>query len=61
MVVRSKMMSDSTRHAAPTRAADGDRIQVAQLLTEAAAQGRLPMDEYENRLTPPPPTTISTN
>jgi hypothetical protein len=32
------------------RAADTDRIQVAQLLTEAAAQGRLPMAEYEDRL-----------
>lgn len=32
------------------RAADTDRIQVAQLLTEAAAQGRLPMTEYEDRL-----------
>jgi hypothetical protein len=32
------------------RAADTDRIQVAQLLTEAAAQGRLPMPEYEDRL-----------
>ena len=33
------------------RAADTDRIQVAQLLTDAAAQGRLPMSEYEDRLT----------
>ena len=33
------------------RAADTDRIQVAQLLTDAAAQGRLPMSEYEERLT----------
>jgi uncharacterized protein DUF1707 len=33
------------------RAADNDRIQVAQLLTDAAAQGRLPMSEYEDRLT----------
>lgn len=32
------------------RAADTDRIQVAQLLTDAAAQGRLPMTEYEDRL-----------
>ena len=31
-------------------AADTDRIQVAQLLTDAAAQGRLEMSEYENRL-----------
>jgi len=34
-----------------SRAADTDRIQVAQLLTDAAAQGRLPMSEYEDRLT----------
>lgn len=33
------------------RAADTDRIQVAQFLTDAAAQGRLPMSEYEQRLT----------
>lgn len=33
------------------RAADTDRIQVAQLLTEAAAQGQLQMSEYEDRLT----------
>lgn len=31
--------------------ADADRIQVAQLLTDAAAAGRLPMPEYEDRLT----------
>jgi DUF1707 SHOCT-like domain len=36
---------------APTRAADTDRIQVAQLLTDAAAQGRLQMSDYEDRLT----------
>ena len=34
-----------------TRAADTDRIQLAQLLGEAAARGRLPMGEYEERLT----------
>jgi hypothetical protein len=33
------------------RAGDTDRIQVAQLLTDAAAQGRLQMSEYESRLT----------
>ena len=33
------------------RAADTDRIQVAQLLTDAAAQGRLQLNEYEDRLT----------
>ena len=31
-------------------AADTDRIQGAQLLTDAAAQGRLDMSEYEDRL-----------
>ena len=34
-----------------SRAADTDRIQVAQLLTDAAAQGRLQMSDYEDRLT----------
>ena len=34
-----------------TLAADTDRIQVAQLLTDAAAQGFLQMSEYEDRLT----------
>jgi hypothetical protein len=33
------------------RAADTDRIQVAQLLTDAASQGRLQLSEYEDRLT----------
>ena len=33
------------------RAADTDRTQMAQLLTDAAAQGRLPLVEYEKRLT----------
>jgi Domain of unknown function (DUF1707) len=33
------------------RAADTDRIQVAQLLTDAAAQGQLQLSEYEDRLT----------
>lgn len=32
------------------RAADTDRIAVAQLLADAAAQGRLEMSEYEDRL-----------
>jgi Domain of unknown function (DUF1707) len=32
-------------------AADTDRIQAAQLLADAAAAGRLPMTEYEARLT----------
>src|ERR1700761_4499787 len=35
---------------APTRAADTDRIQVAQLLTDAAAHGQLQMSDYEDRL-----------
>lgn len=34
-----------------SHAADTDRIQLAQLLSDAAAQGRLPMREYESRLT----------
>jgi uncharacterized protein DUF1707 len=33
------------------RAADTDRIQVAQLLTDAAASGTLPLGDYEDRLT----------
>ena len=33
------------------RAADTDRMQVAQLLTDAAAQGQLQLSEYEDRLT----------
>jgi len=32
------------------RAADTDRIQVAQLLTDAASQGQLQLTEYEKRL-----------
>ena len=34
-----------------TRAADTDRIEVAQLLTDAAASGVLGLNEYEDRLT----------
>jgi hypothetical protein len=44
-------MSNFARRHGSTRAADADRIQVAQLLTDAAAQGRLHMSEYEDRLT----------
>lgn len=38
--------TDSTR----SRAADTDRIQLAQLLGDAVAHGQLPMSEYEDRL-----------
>ncbi len=45
-------MSDSAQHGAQRpRAADTDRIEVAQLLTDAAAQGRLKMSDYQDRLT----------
>jgi len=43
-------MSNLTPRDASTRAADTDRIQVAQLLTEAASKGRLQLSEYEQRL-----------
>ncbi|ORW88650.1 DUF1707 SHOCT-like domain-containing protein [Mycolicibacter terrae] len=48
-------MRNSTRRShdtngMPSRAADTDRIQLAQLLGDAAAQGQLPMSEYEDRL-----------
>ncbi|CAN5581749.1 DUF1707 domain-containing protein [soil metagenome] len=43
-------MSNSAPRDASLRAADTDRIQVAQLLTDAAAQGRLDLTEYEDRL-----------
>lgn len=41
-----------TRHVRDggSRAQDTDRIQIAQVLTDAAAQGRLEMKEYEDRL-----------
>jgi hypothetical protein len=56
-VVGSLLMRKSAQRGAQgqrdavTRAADTDRIQVAQLLTDAAAQGRLQMSDYEDRLT----------
>jgi len=51
-VVGSALMTSNTpQRDASLRAADTDRIQVAQLLTDAAAQGRLQMTEYEDRLT----------
>ncbi|KAA0107977.1 DUF1707 domain-containing protein [Mycolicibacterium sp. P1-5] len=43
-------MSNLTPRDASTRAADTDRIQVAQLLTDAASKGRLQLSEYEQRL-----------
>jgi Domain of unknown function (DUF1707) len=45
------MTSNMPQRNAEVRAADTDRIEVAQLLTDAAAQGRLGMSEYEERLT----------
>lgn len=44
-------MSESARRDSSLRATDTDRIQAAQLLTDAAAQGRLALPEYEDRLT----------
>lgn len=44
-------MSTPASRNGSTRAADTDRIHMAQLLTDAAAQGRLPLNEYEDRLT----------
>ncbi|KUI20259.1 hypothetical protein AU193_17115 [Mycobacterium sp. GA-1285] len=44
-------MSNPASRSGSMRAADTDRIQVAQLLTDAAAQGRLQLSEYEDRLT----------
>lgn len=41
---------DSSLRAADTGPIQDDRIQVAQLLSEAAAQGRLDLAEYESRL-----------
>jgi hypothetical protein len=55
--VGSSLMSKSAQRGAPgqqnaiMRAAETDRIEVAQLLTDAAAQGKLQMSEYEDRLT----------
>ncbi|AKK29227.1 DUF1707 domain-containing protein [Mycobacterium sp. EPa45] len=43
-------MSNLTPRDASTRAADTDRIQVAQLLADAASKGRLQLSEYEQRL-----------
>ena len=44
------MTSDMPQRNAEVRAGDTDRIEVAQLLTDAASQGRLGMTEYEDRL-----------
>ncbi|RDH74938.1 DUF1707 domain-containing protein [Mycolicibacterium moriokaense] len=43
------MSTPASRNRA-TPAADTDRMQAAQLLADAAAAGRLPMTEYESRL-----------
>ncbi len=44
------MTSDMPRRNAPLGADDTDRMQLAQLLSEAASSGRLQMTEYEARL-----------
>lgn len=49
--VGSSVMSTPASRNSSLRAADTDRVRVAQLLTDAAAQGRLQMSEYEQRLT----------
>jgi uncharacterized protein DUF1707 len=43
-------MSNGASRYGSMRAADTDRIQMAQLLSDAAAQGRLEMTEFEDRL-----------
>ncbi|TQK28706.1 DUF1707 domain-containing protein [Arthrobacter sp. SLBN-53] len=43
-------MSTSAAEPGSTRAGDAERAQAAQLLTDAAAQGRLSVEEYEQRL-----------
>lgn len=43
-------MSNPTPRDASLRASDDDRIQAAQLLSEAASHGRLTLDVYESRL-----------
>ena len=43
-------MSTPASRSGAMRAGDTDRIQVAQLLTDAAASGALGLSEYENRL-----------
>jgi hypothetical protein len=49
MSKEAQQVAGDARHER-SRAADTDRIQVAQLLTDAAAQGRLEMNDYEDRL-----------
>lgn len=44
------MTSNLPHRGEELRAADTDRIQAAQLLTDAASQGWLPMSDYEDRL-----------
>ena len=43
-------MSSPASRSGSIRAADTDRIQVAQLLTDAAASGMIGLSEFENRL-----------
>ena len=43
------MTTPSSRDASE-HASDDDRIQVAQLLSEAASHGRLTLEQYEDRL-----------
>jgi hypothetical protein len=48
---KSAQRGDHEQRNAVTRAGETDRIQVAQLLTDAAAQGQLQLSDYEDRLT----------
>lgn len=43
-------MGDVSRIDGASQASDDDRIQTAQLLSEAAASGRLTLEQYEDRL-----------
>jgi hypothetical protein len=43
-------MSNASPGDSSMRASDDDRIQVAQLLSEAASNGRLTLEDYEARL-----------
>lgn len=48
--MRNSFRPDGGTYDSQSRAADTDRIQLAQLLGDAVAHGQLPMSEYEQRL-----------
>ena len=51
MIARVERMSDSPDHRPDLRISDSDRDRAAEVLREAHAEGRISIDELDERLT----------